>query len=382
MRTTAILLAGLFTTACAAPALEDDDDECVGDKCDSPLDTGHDAEEMCTARRSDALDSGQKAYTPTSIRWACSDVAGVNTNNKDSRGQEYCEYFAIVQPPPATEGGNRPPAVDLGRKTSASTTTALSLTLAEDQVFWLEDHPSDVIGQCVFTSWHSDVGPAYPACKNASSCPDVMGFKITSEFMQMKDSVNSNLAANDLVVKCYKEPGEDDMPDGIEVPDDDYTRGCMISAKNWGTEWRRSDPTICAAAMRLKECGCGVDTNGDGSGDLYGKQLADGLVPAQPDGDSGTVTLRGFKLGTWSGASALPAGCRYVSTGDSSQTLVTCDLTADDVLKNKTDPKGACRSKYADDIVVHIPLPGDKVVCKPPADGKHTETCTDNAWIL
>jgi hypothetical protein len=114
--------------------------------------------------------------------------------------------------------------------------------------------------------------------------------------------------------------------------------------------------------------------------DVYGQDLADALVPTQPD--SGPVTLRGFPLGTWSAADALPAGCRYFNTGESTQTLVTCDLTADDVLKNKTDPKGACRAKYGDDVVVHIPLPQTGLVCSPPADGKFADSCTDKPWIL
>lgn len=371
------VLAALLAGCAGDGTMDDIYDGCDGDKCDTPDDP---AALSCERRRADALSTGQKAYTPTHIRWACSDVAGVNAaSGVDSRGQEYCEYFAIVQPPPATPTGARPAAVDLGRKLSKESTTPLALTLNEEQVFWLEDHPRDVIGQCVFTSWHEDVQPAYPACTSAS-CPDIMGFKINDNFMRMKDSVNSNSAANDLVVKCYKAPTAADMPKGVKVPDDSYTRGCMMAAKNWGTEWRRSDPTICAGVMRLKECGCGLDSNNDGSADLYDQQLADALVAHQPA--TGTPSLRGFPLGTWSAPDALPAGCKYFNTGDNSQTLVTCDLTADDVLKNKTDPKGACRAKYGDDVVVHIPLPKTGLVCKPPADGKFTASCSATPWIL
>jgi hypothetical protein len=381
MKTTSAILssvlAALLAGCAGEPVGDDGDTTCDGDKCDTPNDP---AALSCERRKAEATASGQKATTPTHIRWACSDVAGVNTAGSDSRGQEYCEYFAVVQPPPATPSGPRPAAIDLGRKTGKTSTTPLALELNEEQIFWLEDHPADVIGQCVFSSWHQDVAPAYPACQSATSCPDIMGFQITADFLRMKDSVNSNSAANDLVIKCYKSPTAADMPPGVEVPEDDYTRGCMMAAANWGTEWRRSDPTICAGVMRLKECGCGLDTNGDGKADLYDQQLADALVPAQPS--SGPVTLRGFPLGTWSAANALPAGCRYFQTGESSQTLVTCDLTADDVLKNRTDPKGACRSKYGDDVVVHIPLPKTGLVCEPPAGGKFADDCTATPWIL
>src|SRR5688500_7513733 len=222
-KTASILLGsvlGALLAGCSGTPVDDAGYDCTGEKCDTPDDP---AALSCDRRRADALATGQKATTPTHIRWACSDVAGVNAATRDSRGQEYCEYYAIVQPPAATPTGTRPAAIDLGRKTSKESTTPLALTLNEEQIFWLEDHPAEVIGQCVFTSWHQDGTPAYPACTTAS-CPDIMGFKITSELMRMKDDVNSNAAANDLVVKCYKSPTEDDMPEGVEIPDDNFTR--------------------------------------------------------------------------------------------------------------------------------------------------------------
>jgi hypothetical protein len=140
-------------------------------------------------------------------------------------------------------------------------------------------------------------------------------------------------------------------------------------------EARRSDPTICTAAMRAAECGCGVDTSGDGKPDLTSvADIARALVPRQV---SSAITLRGFKLGTWSGATSLPAGCRYLDTGDTSQTVVACNLTASDVLSAQTDVKGKCREKYGDNVVVHIPVPGDAIVCAPPADGQYSATCGD-----
>ena len=78
--------------------------ECDGGKCDTPV--GND--ESCKLRMSEVLDSTNRGFTSNDIRWACADVEGVNTVGSGDRGQEYCEYFAIFQPPPAEEGGERP----------------------------------------------------------------------------------------------------------------------------------------------------------------------------------------------------------------------------------------------------------------------------------
>jgi hypothetical protein len=365
----------LATAACAVEPAPDDDSGCVGGKCDTPDDPPATA---CQKRRSDALESGQKAYTPNAIRWACSDVDGVNTNHKDDRGQEYCEYFAIVQPPPATEGGERPPAVDLGRPLDSGT-TPLAVELTEDQIFYLEDHPTDVVGQCVFTSWHQDITEPYPVCKSASNCQsDILGFKLLGDYFRMKVQFNSNSAAADLVKECLKVPAGGDPANASDPLNDPYIRGCMMVSDLYHTEWRRSDPTVCAASMRLAECGCGVDINGDGKADPVDVPTA--VVPKQPQ--NGEITLRGFPLGTWSGKDQLPAGCRYVDTGDASQTLVSCDFTGDDLLQSASDPKGRCREKYADNVVVHVPIPADKIVCTPPADGKYTSTCGAQPWVI
>jgi hypothetical protein len=388
--------------------------ECTGDKCDDPGSSAQrdcelackgssesdcvtkcregKAMEHCEARRADAIESSQKAYVGDSIRWACSDVEGVNTDGQDDRGQEYCEYYAIVQPPPAEEGGATPASVDLGRNGSGK---PLALTLTEDQIFALEDNPSSIVGQCMFTSWHSDVDGELPICEagvSASECPDItvpdgaslppwmtstsLGMKMTSEMLQMKVSINSNDAAADLLEKCMVDPPAGDPENEDDPLNDDYIRGCWKAFQLFGTEWRRSDPTICAAAMRAAECGCGVDTNADGSPDLTSvTDIARALVPRQPV--SGSVTLRGFKLGTWSGATSLPAGCRFLDTGDQSQTVVACNLTASDVLSAQTDVKGKCREKYGDNVVVHIPIPATAIVCAPPADGQYSATCGD-----
>src|SRR5690606_35988162 len=147
-------------------------DVCTGDKCDDPgaaadracaEKCGDDsacvkqcrdeaALDHCEARRADAIDSAQRAFTPDDIRSACADDEGVNTNMRDDRGQEYCEYYAVVQPPPEAEGGELPAAVDLGRNRGDGTTSPLSLELTDDQIFALEDELDAVVGQCIFTS--------------------------------------------------------------------------------------------------------------------------------------------------------------------------------------------------------------------------------------
>jgi hypothetical protein len=401
----------LMAAACAADG-GGDGLECNGDKCDDPGSSAQrecelackgssesdcvskcregKALEHCEARRADAVDSSQKAFVGDSIRWACSDVEGVNTDGQDDRGQEYCEYYAIVQPPPASEGGATPPAIDLGRNGSDN---GLSLTLSEDQIFALEDNPDAIVGQCVFTSWHSDVDGELPICSagvSADECPDItlpdgatlppwmtstsLGMKMTSDMLRMKVSINSNGAAVDLLEKCMVDPPVGDLANKDDPLNDDYMRGCWKAFQLFGTEWRRSDPTICTAAMRAAECGCGVDTSGDGKPDLTAvADIARALVPRQPQ--AGVVTLRGFKLGTWSGAHELPAGCRYLDTGDDTQTEVACNLTASDVLSAQTDVKGKCREKYGDNVVVHIPIPADAIVCAPPADGQYSASC-------
>jgi hypothetical protein len=148
------------------------------------------------------------------------------------------------------------------------------------------------------------------------------------------------------------------------------------------TEWRRSDSAVCVAGGRLSECGCGVDTDGDGTADITDpKAISLALVPRQPLA-SGETTLRGFPLGTWTGAHELPAGCHYADTGDDSQTLVTCDLTANDVLAGAADVKDRCRAKYGNNVVVHVPIPSGAVVCTPPADGQYADSCAEFPWVV
>jgi hypothetical protein len=403
---------------------DDGEEDCTDGKCDDPGATAdreckekcggstsnacftecRDAAALdhCEARKSDAIDSAQKAFTPNNIRWACADVEGVNTNGRDDRGQEYCEYYAVVQPPPAAAGGALPDPVDLGRNKSSGSPTPLSLTLNEDQIFALEDEPDAIAGQCIFTSWHQDIELRYPVCGSSNvTCPkltlsesaklpswqtsrEYTKIPLTDEWMRMKVTINSNNAAADLFEKCLTDPPAGDASKPDDPLHDDYIRGCWKAYKTFKTEWRRSDPSVCAVGVRLTECGCGVDTNGDGTADITDPvEISRGVVPFQPDQD-GTLRLRGFHLGTWSDMNQLPSGCRYLETGDtdSTKTLVACDLTASDVLSSQQDPKQKCREKYGDNVVVHVPVPAGAIVCTPPADGQYAATCSSMPWVV
>lgn len=447
---TALALAAACQSEGAGPG------DCNGGKCDTPggdsadlcdeqcaeaenamgclLDCLHEqAIGHCEARRDDNLNSAQRGLTRDAIRWAAADVQGVNQNNGDDRGQEYTEYFALVQPPPKTEGGEMLPPLMVGKntgqdsQTGATTTTTQGVELSEDQIFWLEDHPDAVIGQCVFTSWHADVPaplcssetgcapvtafpatPEHPYCQTEGYCDSVPGWSLDdthtvgrftrSGYVEAEEPVfrmvigfNSNGAASSLVADCGVVP-EDIFP-AEDLIEDDFVRGCMLtgpsvegtpvkgSVTGFGTEWRRSDSAICAATMRLHECGCGVDTDDDGSPDITDpRELGTALIPAQPQ--DGAITLRGFPLGTWSGADQLPAGCRYADVGDDSQTLVLCDLNAGDLLAGANDMKGVCRTKYGDNVVTHIPIPASAIACEPDTSKKFTDNCGDMPWVI
>jgi len=369
----------------AAPGCATDDTtpaDCVGAKCDTPGGKLP-AEEDCENRRQDVINAAQPTFIPSAIRWACSDVQGVNTVGQDDRGQEYCEYYAIVQPPPEVEGStDMPSAVQLGRllgddeDKSNGNVTKLDLELNEDQMFWLEDNPDEVVGKCVFHSWHQDIQPNYPVCDDPANCPEIMGFPLNAQNFRMKVRFNSNVAASALVRDCLQVGQVPDPEDAEDPFVSDFYRGCMITADLYGTQWRRSDPAVCAAAMRLVECGCGLPDNAD---------VPTSLVPTQPQRDENgndIITLRGFPLGTWTGANELPQGCEYFDTGDNSQTLVLCDLTASDLMVSLNDPKGKCQEKYGDNVVVHVPVPPDVITCNPPENGANAETCGDTPWVV
>jgi hypothetical protein len=361
-RALALAVAMLTSSACASEGTGDDEPDCTGSKCDKPDEGGS---ETCELRQADALDGAQKAYTHEAIRWACSDVEGVNTNGQDDRGQEYCEYFAIVEPPAAEP-------VRLGRGSDP-----LGVELTDDQVAALEDDPAAVVGQCVFTSWHTDAPGPLPACEGGE-CPAVLGFPLSVENARMLSFQNGASAARALIGDCLAAGPAGDPSAASDPLNSDYYRGCMLCSdleeQGLCLSWRRSDPTICAAMMRMAECGCSV------AGAASPSAAAEALIPTQPTASG--VTLRGFPLGTWSGAHQLPAGCAYADTGDDSQTIVTCSLTASDLLASANDPKGRCRSRYGDDVVVHVPIDPSRISCGTAPDGPYASTCDADPWAL
>jgi hypothetical protein len=370
-----LLLLSLASCSSAGPA----GPSCDDGKCDKPDDLP--PEEGCFLRRAEAIETAQRAFVRDAVRWACADVEGVNTNNQDDRGQEYCEYFAIVQPPPEVEGGEPAEPRMVGRTKDNQN---LSVSLTEDQIFALEDDPDAVVGQCVFTSWHSDAPGPVPNCDGQAqvACPELFGFELSEQNFQMLDPINSNSAARLLVADCIGEgpAGAADQPE--DPLHSDFYRGCMrcgdLFQDGLCVPWRRSDPSVCAAIMRLAECDCGLDVTGDGIADPV--NLAEALIPPQPTAEG--VTFRGFPLGTWSGQDELPGGCRYVEPGDRSNTVVSCDLTAGDLLASASDPKGRCREKFGDNVVVHVPIPADKIVCEPDRTTQYGATCSSEPWVV
>lgn len=348
-----LLALTLVAPACATES-SGGDDTCSGQKCDIP--EGEDAD-LCALRRADAFNDNQLAFTEKFLRWSCNDVDGVTQSD---RGQEYCEYFAIAQLPPANEGEAPPGPAVVGRNLGAdytSGTTEPSIELTYNQITALEDNPSAIVAECVFTSWNSDIPGPVPVCTE-SSCPDVLGVPVEDENFRMKFDVNSMDAAQMLVEDCS-------VADASGA-DDDFTRGCMLNADINDTAFRKSDTTVCAATIRLSECACtpsGTDS------------LAEMISPTD---------RRGFPLGTWSDPAGLPAGCRFVDLGDDSQTVVTCDLTASDVLDYALDLKGRCQTKYADNVVVHVPMPtSSAVACSPQSSASpYADSCPSLPWVL
>jgi len=307
--------------------------------------------------------------------------------------------------------------------------TPLAVELSSHQEEALVADEEAVVGQCIFTSWHQDIRRDFPNCRSGrddSLCGRLplvgdetleswssertrrrsASLPLTADFFRMKVGFNSNVAAVDLVDYCLKilpEPSREEH----------FERACMHTFENsmtpgtqdgFTTQWRRSDPSVCAASIRLAECNCGVDVSHGGKGDgklgegdiligdktrvgntLY-ETIATAIVPN---------SRRGFPLGNWEAPDDLPSGCRYVTeTGHVSEqdggnsdlrTLVACELTAGMLLTNTEDVKKTCRNKYAQDVVVHVPVPAKNIVCEPENnDAKHgsVESCGTQPWVI
>lgn len=332
-------------------------------KCDIPDDP---ADRSCALRREDAFNPNQFAFTQDYLRWSCADVAGVT---QADRGQEYCEYFAMVALPPVEAGEDAPETAILGRNlgpTYESGTTEERLELSFHQINELESRDDEVVGQCIFSTWNSDIAAPLAACSD-ENCSELLGVPMSREIFSMKFEVNSAEAARILVEDCLVEPPAGDLENPRDPLHNDFFRACMLNEEINGTAFRKSDTTVCAAVTRLAECGCSYDS-------LDGESLAEFISP-----DS----RRGFPLGGWSAVDELPAGCEYVDEGEGSQTLVQCQLTGADVVAGAFDLKGSCMQKYGDKVVVHVPMPAaPRVSCSPEqSESPYAATCTELPWL-
>jgi hypothetical protein len=367
MPSTRALAAILLIAGCADSEPPPVDDCATAGKCDLPDDP---SEVSCSKRRSDAYNENRMAFNEGFLRWSCADVQGVTL---DDRGQEYCEYFAIAQLPP--DGTTPAPApVVLGRnlgEDSSYGTTPGSVELSAAQITALEADESAVVGQCIFTTWNSDQPGPVAACDRPEGCPTVMGIAVDETNFRMKFEVNSTDAAQILVEDCAVLPTPGDEYNPRDLRHDDFMRGCLWNADLNQTEFRKSDTTICSAMTRVAECGCSV------SGDV---PLAELVSPWE---------VRGFQLGGWNGfvsgsetETELPANCRYVDLGENGQTIVSCDLTASDLLYGAADVRSYCQEKYADNIVVHVPIPAG-ITCDPSrSESPYAGTCSATPWVL
>lgn len=208
---------------------------------------------------------------------------------KDDRGQEYTEYFAVLQLPPKEENLEAGPPQVIGLVGSVNEPIDFTREFSDDDpsddltdhqmdqlLTVAEENPEQSFGSCVFTSWHQDnlrpleVNGALPVPNNPVSWfqGDAYDLNITPGVFQMKIGINSNNAAADLVDNCTVAVKGMDFETAENLPrparlsrnlDDTFDRGCMRTYELFTTEWRRSDPTICTAPMKLSECGCNLE---------------------------------------------------------------------------------------------------------------------------
>lgn len=434
----AFLCAGL---ACTSKPPTPDLGSCDDGKCDTPgsaadreceEECGNDddcffacreqlAFDTCETRRGEAMAEQRHAFQREFIRWPCGDAKGVNASeDRDDRGQDYCEYYAVVQLPRPTEDASLPDIQDVGRllnRNGDATPTGISLTSHQKSVLKESENQDAVIGQCVFTSWFDDTPGPLPSCQQGD-CPSLripsgkrpnylrfnsLRFPLLTSFFRMKHEVNGIFAAVDLIDACTTPVEAFDPSDPSDPLNDPYIRGCVNVFDNFQTEARRSDPAICASIGRLAECGCGIDTDGNPSTlEILPEDMAPPEVFIDEDGNEterqfkalsrhliprpteDKVALRGFPLGTWDNSDGPPPGCRYMETGDEpeSRVIVSCDLTAEQVLDNKSDLKAACSKIYGDDVVVHVPLDIENIHCFIPEDGTYAATCGPTPWRI
>lgn len=366
----------------------DDAASCMGAKCDAPdsgtsgEDTGQESGDsegegeptasdafpdqllkICEQRKEEAFTKGRSAFTPDHLRWSCADVVGTLA---EDRGQEYCEYFVVVQRPDAEEADLLGLLQELAPSTEETDqeleVSPSSLELTADEIYALEADPTAEAGRCVFTSWNADVDPCEGNCNETD---EVYGIPIVdASVFRMTFDANTYEAAEALVADCMDYiPGEGDHDVASDPYHDDFYRACELNSAINETEYRKSDNTVCAASLRLAECGCYLTLRVD-----------------LPAGLSQQGKL-GFPLGGWEGADILPAGCRYEPVVAGARQLVTCELTAAEVIDNASELKGYCAEKYAHDVVVHVPVPGAAVRCDPDVEGEpYASSCAEEPW--
>ena len=388
---------GAACTALSAP-----DADCEG-RCDTP--GGGSVEMQCRNSRAAALDERRPHFTAEAVRWSCRDVNGVSASSdqRDDRGQEYCEYFTLLHtrgiPEVLFDGAGAPsfcddvtpcaqgvcdarisacvsaasptldqPADVLGKTIGSNAVTPLDPHLSAGQLEWLAANSSTKVGECIFTSWHADVSRPIPAC--SGDCSGAGGYRLDATLpasgaplFRMQVGFNSNGAAKALVGDCLQK--------GDAAVSDDFMRGCTLCGQSSCVPWRKSDPSVCTLSMKLAECGCQLQVR---EADAY--RTLDLTKPEDLSVAKEAIvpsSRRGFTLGTWDGMGHLPTGCRYLRFGDESavtinglrasdpfldQVLVACDLTGSHLTRaTATDPKEACRETYGDEVVVHVRLP-------------------------
>jgi hypothetical protein len=313
---------------------------------------------ICNARKIEAFNPNRMSFQPNFLRWSCLDTDG---RLPTERRQEYCEYFAIVEVPD-DDGKPGAPHV-LGRNLGAENTdgqTPFGLDLTTEEIAALDADPDAIVGQCVFTSWNADVEANLPE-------REIQGEPLSAEVFQMKIDPNTRDAAACLVSECMGllPPQEEVAPYGITL-DDDFTRGCFLNSFINETHDRKSDSMICSAAMRLAECGCGL------------------TIDAEVDEVLAQSDTLGFRLGSWDDASEAKAPCEHVSLGEGdNHNLVVCPITAAQLANNHAEVKAFCQETYADEVVVHVDITPQAVLCTPePAADDYAASCSAEPWVI
>lgn len=377
MWTRALFLAFPAIALGCAGAGGGEDPSCAAGACDDFDDREHGVGNLCSARRADAFNPNQLSFTNTSLRWSCKDVPDLPDYLK---GQEYCESFALVQLPASGV------TVARGQQPSEEAPAEWSdryLELSFDDYWALDElasqDPTAHAGACIFSSWQSDIYDELPVCSSPDSCESYRGLPLTGANFRMRHEVNSLSAAAELVFDCLQTYAGITGFDGKPI-EDPFTRGCLLNQLINRTSYRKSDTTICTAALRLTECSC---------------------FPKGTDRDFpeilGSLDLRGFHLGSWTNRKAAPPGCHYIETGDvfppgapEVENLIACPLTANEILSHASassgqiDLKSYCDEKFGDDVVVHTLINPFEVECSPEeSPSPFADSCPRRApWAL